>query len=67
MKDEQQENFPKVPEILLKELEVLFPPKDFGPQVEYATMLFHNGQRSVVNFLKAKLKEQNNNLLNKGQ
>ena len=45
-------------------IEKSFPMKDFSANAKYEEMLYHYGQRSVVRFLKHKLVEQNENLLN---
>ena len=38
--------------------------KDFNPDTSLRELDYHYGQRSVVNFLKLKLEEQSENLLN---
>lgn len=46
-------------------IEKSFPMKDFPATAKHEELLYHYGQRSVARFLKYKLVEQNENLLNK--
>tara|TARA_B100001778_G_C17994587_1_gene365093 strand:- start:37 stop:225 length:189 start_codon:yes stop_codon:yes gene_type:complete len=57
--------FPTVPTQLLKELGEKFPQRDFDTSTSLRDMDFHNGQRSVVNFLTHQYKIQNENILTK--
>ena len=57
------ETFPNISKSLLDSLEDTFPAKDFGPDVTYETLMFHYGQRAVVNFLKHQYEIQNENIL----
>lgn len=59
------EDFPTITPALLKAMEKSFPQIDFGYNAEMQRLMFHYGQRSVINFLKSKLEEQNQNLTNK--
>jgi hypothetical protein len=56
---------PTIPENIVLYLEELFPPQDFTTKTSHRDMDFHNGQRSVVRFVKRKYYEQNENILNK--
>jgi hypothetical protein len=58
-----QTPFPAVSEDLIKQLEEVFPMKDFGFSDSQRFLDFHFGQRSVIAFLKAKHAEQTNNIL----
>jgi|TARA_R100000149_G_scaffold49197_2_gene20168 hypothetical protein len=64
MKESEQAPFPKVTKTLVKALNDAFPMKDFNPDTSLRELDYHYGQRSVVNFLKLKLEEQSENLLN---
>ena len=50
---------------VLKDLQETFPKKDFGADTNMNQLMFHYGQRSVVNFLTAKFNEQNETILTK--
>tara|TARA_R100001460_G_scaffold81063_1_gene121986 strand:- start:125 stop:316 length:192 start_codon:yes stop_codon:yes gene_type:complete len=55
--------FPFVSDELIRSLDEIFPPKEFSPKDEYRTMDYYFGQRNIVNFLRAKNAEQNENIL----
>lgn len=55
--------FPLVSSDLVKTLDEIFPPKEFGPTDELRDMDYYFGQRNIINFLRAKLAEQNENIL----
>jgi hypothetical protein len=59
------ETLSPIPTKLVKELEELFPVKEFTPEHNNAEMMYHHGQRSVITFLKHHLKIQSNNILEK--
>jgi len=42
----------------LREMEEIFPPSDPGPGDSISTIMYRSGQRSVVNWLQAKLQEE---------
>ena len=44
---------------VLQEMEEIFPPSDPGPGDSISTIMYRSGQRSVVNWLQAKLQEEN--------
>lgn len=56
--------FPNVPQDLLDKLEEVFPKKDYAPNQNIRQLDYDYGQRSVVNFLRAKREEQTENILN---
>lgn len=58
------ETLSPVPERLLNDLEDCFPLRDFGPKSEMSEIMYHYGQRSVINFLKHHVKMQQDNILN---
>jgi len=58
-------SFPTVTSSLLKELNVVFPKRDFPPKEGLRDIAFQSGQRSVVNFLKHQFEIQNENILKK--
>ena len=58
-------NFPSIPKEVVEALNNSFPMKDFGENMEYKSLMFHYGQRSVVNFLISKYNEQNETIINK--
>jgi len=58
-------SFPTVTSSLLKELNVVFPKRDFTPKEGLRDIDFQSGQRSVVNFLKHQFEIQNENILKK--
>jgi hypothetical protein len=55
---------PAIPEEIVKYLEDVFPMQDFNTDTDFRRLDFHYGQRSVVRFLRSKLYEQNENILN---
>ncbi len=57
--------FPVVSSELVKKLDDIFPPKEFTPKDELRDMDYYFGQRNIINFLRAKNAEQNENLLRK--
>jgi hypothetical protein len=58
-------NFPSIPKEVVESLNKAFPMKDFGANTEHSSLLFHYGQRSVINFLTSKYNEQNETIINK--
>ena len=56
-------NFPIVSSELIKALDEVFPPKEFEPKDDLRDMDYYFGQRNIVNFLRAKNAEQNENIL----
>lgn len=56
-------SFPFVSNELVKELDEIFPPKEFSPKDDLRQMDYYFGQRNIVNFLRAKNAEQNENIL----
>mgnify|MGYP003119989075 FL=1 len=63
MKNNLDTPFPKVTKTLVKALESAFPKRDFNTDVSLRDLDFHYGQRSVVNFLRAQLEQQSENIL----
>ena len=57
------EPFPQVSKRLIKALDTSFPMKDFDTSMSLRDMDYHNGQRSVVNFLRNQLEIQSENIL----
>ena len=57
------EPFPIVSSELVKRLNEVFPPKEFSPKDELRQMDYYFGQRNIVNYLRAKNAEQNENIL----
>ncbi len=57
--------FPVVSSELVKKLDDIFPPREFSPKDELRDMDYYFGQRNIINFLRAKNAEQNENLLRK--
>tara|TARA_R100001463_G_scaffold12073_1_gene33297 strand:- start:617 stop:829 length:213 start_codon:yes stop_codon:yes gene_type:complete len=55
--------FPIVSNALVSELDELFPPKEFSPKDDLRNMDYYFGQRNIVNFLRAKNAEQQENIL----
>lgn len=55
--------FPNVPQDLLDKLEEVFPKRDYEPNQDVRQLDYSFGQRSVVNFLRAKREEQTENIL----
>ncbi len=58
-------SFPFVSNELVKELDEVFPPKEFEPKDDLRDMDYYFGQRNLINFLRAKNAEQNENILTK--
>ena len=56
-------SFPFVSNELVKELDEIFPPKEFSPKDDLRQMDYYFGQRNIVNYLRAKNAEQNENIL----
>ena len=56
---------PVIPKDLLDALDVLFPERTPPITMEYREICFRSGQRSVINFLHEKLKQQSENILEK--
>jgi len=59
--------FPIVSAELVKVLDEIFPPKEFSPKDDLRNMDYYFGQRNIVNFLRAKNAEQNENILTREQ
>ena len=59
------DNFPLISKELVNAIEECFPQRDFDAQADHNILVFHYGQRSVVNFLRSKYNEQNENILDK--
>lgn len=57
------EPFPIVSSELVKRLDEIFPPKEFSPKDDLRNMDYYFGQRNIVNYLRAKNAEQNENIL----
>ena len=55
--------FPVVSSEIVKKLDDIFPPKEFTPKDELRDMDYYFGHRKIINFLRAKNAEQNENLL----
>ena len=55
--------FPIVSRELVNELDELFPPKEFSPKDNLRDMDYYFGQRNLINFLRAKNAEQQENIL----
>ena len=60
-------SFPFVSNELVKELDEIFPPKEFSPKDDLRQMDYYFGQRNIVNYLRAKNAEQNENILTREQ
>jgi hypothetical protein len=56
---------PVIPKDLLDALDVLFPERTPPITMEYKEICFRSGQRSVINFLHVKHKQQSENVLEK--
>ena len=56
-------SFPFVSNELVKELDEIFPPKEFSPKDDLRDMDYYFGQRNLINYLRAKNAEQNENIL----
>ena len=54
---------PVIPKDLLDALDVLFPERTPPITMEYKEICFRSGQRSVINFLHEKQKQQSENVL----
>ncbi len=59
------DSFPLVSSELVKKLDEIFPVKEFSPKDGLRDMDYYYGQRNIVNFLRAKNAEQNENILTK--
>ena len=57
------EPFPIVSSELVKRLDEVFPPKEFSPKDDLRQMDYYFGQRNLINFLRAKNAEQQENIL----
>tara|TARA_B100001057_G_scaffold251061_1_gene251274 strand:- start:592 stop:786 length:195 start_codon:yes stop_codon:yes gene_type:complete len=57
------EPFPIVSSELVKRLDEVFPPKEFSPKDDLRQMDYYFGQRNIVNYLRAKNAEQQENIL----
>lgn len=55
--------FPFISDELIRSLDEIFPPKEFTPTDDLRVMDYYFGQRNIVNFLRAKNAEQNENIL----
>ncbi len=55
--------FPIVSSELVKRLNEIFPPKEFSPKDDLRNMDYYFGQRNIVNYLRAKNAEQQENIL----
>ncbi len=62
-----EEPFPVVSSELVKRLNEVFPPKEFEPKDDLRQMDYYFGQRNIVNYLRAKNAEQNENILTREQ
>ena len=62
-----EEPFPVVSSELVKRLDEIFPPKEFEPKDDLRQMDYYFGQRNIVNYLRAKNAEQNENILTREQ
>ena len=58
-----KQEFPFVSNELVKELDEIFPPKEFSPKDNLRDMDYYFGQRNLINFLRAKNAEQTENIL----
>tara|TARA_R100000734_G_C3229672_1_gene38158 strand:+ start:110 stop:301 length:192 start_codon:yes stop_codon:yes gene_type:complete len=58
-----KQEFPFVSNELVNELDEIFPPKEFSPKDDLRDMDYYFGQRNIINFLRAKHAEQNENIL----
>lgn len=58
-------SFPTVTSSMLKELNEVFPKKDFTTKDDLRDIDYHSGQRSVVNYLQHQFEIQNENILTK--
>tara|TARA_Y100001963_G_C6590308_1_gene357642 strand:+ start:187 stop:375 length:189 start_codon:yes stop_codon:yes gene_type:complete len=61
------DKFPVVSSELIKELDEIFPPKDFTTKDNLRDMDYHFGERNIINFLRAKHAEQSENILTREQ
>lgn len=57
------DKFPIVSSELIKELDEIFPPKDFTTKDNLRDMDYHFGERNIINFLRSKHAEQSENIL----
>lgn len=63
MERNSETELPLITKSLIEALESIYPAKDFTPSADQSSLMYHYGQRSVVNFLKHQYKIQNENLL----
>jgi len=63
MERNSETEYPTISKSLIEALESSYPAKDFTPVSGHADLMYHYGQRSVVNFLKHQYKIQNENVL----
>ena len=56
-------SFPVVSDELVKSLDEVFPAKEYSPKDDLRDMDYYYGQRNIVNFLRAKNAEQQENIL----
>ena len=56
--------FPPISKSLLEALEEFYPKKDFDFDTPSNYLVFHYGQRHVINFLRNQYELQNDNILN---
>ena len=59
----QDIKLPVIPKDLLDALDVLFPERSPPITMEYKEICFRSGQRSVINFLHEKHKQQSENVM----
>lgn len=59
----KEDTFPFVSNELIKKLDEIFPAKEFGPKDDLREMDYFFGQRNIVNFLRSKNAEQQENIL----
>lgn len=65
MERNSETEFPTIPKSFVDALESSYPSKDFTSEADHSALMFHYGQRSVVNFIKHQYKIQNENILTK--
>ncbi len=58
-------SFPTVTSSMLKELNEVFPKKDYSTKDSLREIDYQSGQRSVVNYLQHQFEIQNENILTK--
>lgn len=59
----KEDTFPFVSNELIKKLDEIFPAKEFSPKDDLREMDYFFGQRNIVNFLRSKNAEQQENIL----